>query len=142
MSYTPTEWKTGDVITADKLNNMESGIADAGSGGSGSGDVLVVTVTESDGDYSCDKTFAEMSSCLNSGGILVFKVVLEPLEYYLYANNRDTIDGNISAYGVDVSQNPTPEEEDILYVNKSNITVYQDGSVDYEYNSYTVKVEI
>lgn len=26
MSYTPTEWKTGDVITADKLNNMESGI--------------------------------------------------------------------------------------------------------------------
>jgi len=27
MSYTPTEWATGDVITADKLNNMESGIA-------------------------------------------------------------------------------------------------------------------
>lgn len=26
MSYTPTEWKTGDVITAEKLNNMESGI--------------------------------------------------------------------------------------------------------------------
>lgn len=30
MSYTPTEWKTGDVITAEKLNNMESGIAGAG----------------------------------------------------------------------------------------------------------------
>lgn len=30
MSYTPTDWKTGDVITADKLNNMESGIANAG----------------------------------------------------------------------------------------------------------------
>ena len=31
--YTKTEWKTGDVITAEKLNNMEDGIA-GGSGGS------------------------------------------------------------------------------------------------------------
>ena len=29
MSYTPTNWQTGDTITAEKLNNMESGIADA-----------------------------------------------------------------------------------------------------------------
>ena len=27
MNYTPTDWKTGDLITAEKLNNMESGIA-------------------------------------------------------------------------------------------------------------------
>lgn len=26
MAYTPTEWKSGDVITAEKLNNMEEGI--------------------------------------------------------------------------------------------------------------------
>lgn len=26
MSYTPTNWATGDVITAEKLNNMENGI--------------------------------------------------------------------------------------------------------------------
>lgn len=30
MAYTPTEWATGDVITAQKLNKMEQGIADAG----------------------------------------------------------------------------------------------------------------
>ena len=29
MSYTPTNWQTGDTITAEKLNKMESGIADA-----------------------------------------------------------------------------------------------------------------
>lgn len=28
MSYTPTNWQTGDVITAEKLNNMEAGIGD------------------------------------------------------------------------------------------------------------------
>ena len=26
MSYTPSEWETGDVVTAEKLNNIESGI--------------------------------------------------------------------------------------------------------------------
>lgn len=26
MAYIPTEWETGDVITAEKLNNMEQGI--------------------------------------------------------------------------------------------------------------------
>lgn len=27
MSYTPTEWATGDVITAEKLNNIEGGLS-------------------------------------------------------------------------------------------------------------------
>ena len=29
MAYTPTNWITGDVITATKLNNAETGIDDA-----------------------------------------------------------------------------------------------------------------
>ena len=32
MSYVPTNWKSGDVITAAKLNNLEGGVADAVSG--------------------------------------------------------------------------------------------------------------
>lgn len=30
MAYTPTVWATGDVITAEKLNKAENGIASAG----------------------------------------------------------------------------------------------------------------
>lgn len=30
MSYTPTEWETGQTITAEKLNKLEQGVADAG----------------------------------------------------------------------------------------------------------------
>lgn len=30
MSYTPTNWQTGDTVTAEKLNKMEQGIADSG----------------------------------------------------------------------------------------------------------------
>lgn len=27
MAYTPTNWQDGDIITAEKLNNLEQGIA-------------------------------------------------------------------------------------------------------------------
>lgn len=30
MAYTPTEWKSGDVITAEKLNNIEEGLMNTG----------------------------------------------------------------------------------------------------------------
>lgn len=41
MTYEPTEWKTGDVVTSAKLNKLEQGVADA----SGGGGVLVVGMT-------------------------------------------------------------------------------------------------
>ena len=41
MSYTPTNWQTGDTITADRLNNMEGGIASANEG-----EILHITATE------------------------------------------------------------------------------------------------
>lgn len=31
MSYTPTEWKDGDIITAEKLNKLENGISTSAS---------------------------------------------------------------------------------------------------------------
>ena len=31
MAYNPTTWTTGDVITADKLNNIEFGVTNASS---------------------------------------------------------------------------------------------------------------
>lgn len=30
MSYTPTNWKSGDVVTSAKLNKLEQGVAEAG----------------------------------------------------------------------------------------------------------------
>lgn len=42
-TYDPTNWKTGDVITATRLNNMETGIAGAlqTSGGTMTGDITM-----------------------------------------------------------------------------------------------------
>ena len=55
MSYTPTNWQTGDTITAEKLNNMESGIENAN-------EPFVITLTPTAEDFSgtMDKTPQEI----------------------------------------------------------------------------------
>lgn len=50
MSYTPTEWKSGDIVTSEKLNKLEQGVA--------SGGILVATV---DGTtMTLDKTWKQL----------------------------------------------------------------------------------
>ena len=53
--YSKQTWKNGDVITEDKLNHIEDGIANGGG-------VLIITSTE-DAEHQydiLDKTFAEI----------------------------------------------------------------------------------
>ena len=52
MAYEKTNWSSGDVITAEKLNNIESGVEDAG----------VLVVNDSDGF-----TFRQLSDALGNG---------------------------------------------------------------------------
>ena len=46
MAYTPTEWRNGDVITAEKLNHIENGI------GGSDGRAADFTIEQSGSDYS------------------------------------------------------------------------------------------
>ena len=57
MSYTPTEWKSGDVVTSAKLNTLEQGVA--ASTGNG---ILVANGTWEEGVCTLDKTWAEIAS--------------------------------------------------------------------------------
>lgn len=56
MSYEPTNWQTGDVVTSQKLNKLEQGVADAGGGGG----FLVVNMTMTDTALTLDKTWQEI----------------------------------------------------------------------------------
>ena len=49
MSYIPTTWKSGDVVTSEKLNKLENGVAGGG--------VLIVNV---DDNSTFDKTWQEI----------------------------------------------------------------------------------
>lgn len=65
MSYTPTDWKSGDTITSEKLNKMEQGIADAG--GTSGGGVLYVGITDVDGVDTLTKTWQEIWDACENG---------------------------------------------------------------------------
>ena len=98
MSYTPTNWKTGDVVTPAKLNNMEQGIANAGGDGA-----LVVHINSEWVDdelvWTADKTVAEIFAA-NQADIPVFGRVtgdgvycgIMPLHYCDYDGDAGTGD--------------------------------------------------
>lgn len=60
MSYTPTEWANGDIITAEKLNKIEGGIA--GSNG------LIVNMSYNDELHimTLDKTAREIKNAIEN----------------------------------------------------------------------------
>jgi len=62
MAYTPTEWQTGDVIDAEKLNHAEEGIAAAGQ---------VVILHEDPETHALDKTWKEIDDGLAAGVIFL-----------------------------------------------------------------------
>lgn len=71
MAYQKTNWATGDVVTAEKLNNIESGIEDVGGG------VLMVHVNfdETIGVPSLDKTWQEIYDAVEADKIVALKMM-------------------------------------------------------------------
>ena len=68
MSYSPTNWQTGDTVTAEKLNHMETGIDNAAN-------AFIVTLTPTALDYSgtMDKTVAEIDAAYQAGKEIIFR---------------------------------------------------------------------
>lgn len=61
MAYEKQTWACGDTITADKLNHMEDGIANAGGG------ALICEVIQEGNKTRLNKTFGEIKEAINSG---------------------------------------------------------------------------
>lgn len=66
MSYEPTTWTTGDVITAAKLNKIESGIANAS--------MIVHILPHGQRDAILDKTWAEIYNASTAAPIIAVMV--------------------------------------------------------------------
>ena len=84
MSYTPTNWETGDTITAEKLNKLEQGVANAG--GSAGGGVLVVH----DVDGTLDKTWQEILDA----PLAIVKDVGEDYAFLMYLLSAEALTGD------------------------------------------------
>ena len=55
MSYTKTTWQNGDVITAEKLNKLENGVA------------VMIAETVDGNTHTLNKTWAEISNMVGAG---------------------------------------------------------------------------
>lgn len=67
MSYNPTNWTNGDLITTEKLNKIEQGIAVAADSGS----VFIVNVDETG---TCDKTAGQINTAFLAGKQVIFSI--------------------------------------------------------------------
>lgn len=100
MSYEPTVWKSGDVVTSAKLNKLEQGVAGGGSGG----DNFRVTFTYNEDTWVCDKTLQEICEAEETGKIIYFNL---DSQYYskLYTTTyllASYDDGGTTKYAVEV----------------------------------------
>ena len=69
MAYTKNTWADGDVVTSEKLNHMEDGIADAGG-------IMIINDT----DNTLDKTWQEISDAMAANTFCVIKTVLQGID--------------------------------------------------------------
>ena len=65
MAYEKQTWATGDIITANKLNHMEDGIAEDS--------VFVVTFTNDGESITADKTITEVREAYLAGKTIIGK---------------------------------------------------------------------
>lgn len=72
MGYEPTTWHGGDVLSAEAMNKIENGIANAGSG------ALEVRVIENGDTQTLDKTWQEIYDAF-------------PNVYIFYGNYKESI---------------------------------------------------
>ena len=134
MSYNKTTWTNGDIITAEKLNNIEDGIASGGSGG-----VLVVSTVYDDdsGKTYLNKTFEEVKNFMLSGGMiwlsnygeLVFVEGLEgdPDIFYCRSFFMDISDSKLTYDYLTISKNLDGRGEVNIFVNKYILTEDSDN---------------
>lgn len=112
MSYEPTNWVTGDIVTAEKLNKIEQGIVD--------GNVLFVHFTaKALNTISSDKTFVEIEEALEESkvvigvisGILLTAVVLKGDIISFYGNTMNAGENAIvgECFEITVSRTDTIE---------------------------------
>lgn len=105
MAYEPTQWRSGDTITSERLNKMEQGIA-------GSGDVYVLHTTQTvTTDENEDTTYTYSSVELREDGLPMWLIVDNMID----ANNNTYADVEmLSTYNNEIfnySEN--------LYINRS-----------------------
>ena len=105
MAYDVTTWKNGDVITAEKLNNIENGIeanetAIGNIDVSAASDAYIVTYTKSPSGPVTETTYADLETAAASGKILLVKGA-DSGKFYQLVKGKFVV--NVTAYNAYVA---------------------------------------
>lgn len=76
MAYVPTEWQTGDVVTAEKLNKIESGIEECSSNIPSMSGLVEASVDAETDVITINKSFSDLFAIMRAG-ILPFLAIFE-----------------------------------------------------------------
>ena len=132
MAYTPKTWQCDDTITADELNRMEQGIAEASQSGGGTEDFFIVHMTYESEEAEAptfDKTYTEIKNAYDSGKIVLAYNQSWGIVYYCNGANEYAVNfnGGIVPNGTD--NNTLTLTENAFYIRANG--QYVDSSHDY-----------
>ncbi len=135
MAYTPNEWKCGDTVTADKLNHMEQGIAEASGGDCGFSCTEELILLTNETVTTTDHGGTNVAELTYSGQIIA-DTIFVTFDGTEYECEKKTIEG-MDYYGADLSGG-SPDFSNYPFVisyDDSNIIVTETGG------THTVKIE-
>lgn len=127
MAYNKTTWQNGDTITAEKLNNIESGIEETSS----SEKLMKIDIEITYGaeaQVTVSKTFSELKSLMTENTVQIPAIISEKItnaniicEYYghIAFNNGE----NIINIGYEYTGYGFGGSEEEIYLYKKTITV-------------------
>lgn len=127
MAYTPTNWQTGDIVTAEKLNKLENGVA--------GGNIFIIhTIFDESTELNrLDKTWQEIFDAIESEKL--------PIIFFVGSGDKDVgLNFIVSAFE---SMQPPPSFETFYFIEAFNssgsvgVLTYKASSVD----DYPVLVE-
>lgn len=114
--YVPTEWHCGDTITAEKLNKMEEAIANCGGGGSSDFSTAEVTVVN---NLPYDVPATVLGAFIDNDALTrltEFEHGTSTKECVLYKNLADVYPDVEENENVSVSGNATIDEYNIVFI--------------------------
>lgn len=98
MSYTPTEWNTGDIVTAEKLNKVESGLSTV------SNNIVIVNTTRADEYWVLSKTWNEIHDAMIRGKIVIVIMIMDDNVYYGYVGCAEIDENERYSYVITTSE--------------------------------------
>lgn len=134
--YTPTEWATGDVITAEKLNHMEEGIE-----ASSSDEFIPIFTIKYDitgtTTVTCDKTYEEVLAAVIANNCFRGKVIFDGTqgfeEYYYLSTRFSEPDSDDSFTFERFTAGTSDNKVDITSITINLIRYLSNGMIVYEH---------